>query len=90
MVNWSYSRSPKNAKGCLIIERGRSSSLFVRAVERYRLTEDGTRMVVEFTLEDPEYIVGSMTHTRELIYSPQRGMSRFECDPEAARRFVPQ
>ena len=47
-------------------------------------------MVVEFMLEDPEYIVGSMTHTRELIYSPQRGMSRFECDPEAARRFVPQ
>ncbi len=32
-------------------------------------------MVVEFMLEDPEYIVGSMTHTRELIYSPQRGMA---------------
>ncbi len=59
-------------------------------VERYRLAEDGTRMVVEFMLEDPEYIVGSITHTRELIYSPQMRMSQFECDPEAARRFVPQ
>ncbi len=59
-------------------------------VERYRLTEDGTRMVVEFMLEDPEYIVGSLTHTRELIYSPQMEISRFDCDPEAARRFLPQ
>ncbi len=47
-------------------------------------------MVVEFMLEDPEYIVGSITHTRELIYSPQIAISRFDCDPEAARRFVPQ
>ncbi len=71
-------------------QTGLPSGAQKHVVERYGLTEDGTRMVVEFMLEDPEYIVGSMTHTRELIYSPQRGMSRFECDPEAARRFVPQ
>jgi hypothetical protein len=59
-------------------------------VERYRLTEDGTRVVVEFMLEDPEYIVGSLTHTRELIYSPEMEISPFDCDPEAARRFLPQ
>lgn len=57
-------------------------------VERYRLAEDGTRMVVEFMLEDPEFIAEPMTHSRELIYSPQMEMSRFDCDPEAAQRFV--
>ena len=59
-------------------------------VERYRLTDDGTRVVVDFVLEDPEYLAAPMTHSRELIYSPQMEMSRFDCDPEAARRFVPR
>ena len=40
-------------------------------------------------LADPEYMAAPMTHSRELIYSPQMEMSRFNCDPEAARRFVP-
>ena len=34
-------------------------------VERFRLIENGTRMLLEFMLEDPEYLVGSMTHTRK-------------------------
>ena len=59
-------------------------------VERYRLTEDGTRIVVEFMLEYPEFIAEPMTHTRELIYSPHMEMSRFDCDTESTRRFVPQ
>lgn len=57
-------------------------------VERYRLTEDGTRVVVEFMLEDPEYIAEPMTDVRELIYSPQMTVSRFNCDPETTRRFL--
>ena len=57
-------------------------------VERYRLVEGGTRMVATFTLQDAEFIAEPMTHTRELIYSPHMQMSRFDCDPEAARRFV--
>ena len=32
--------------------------------ERYRLIDDGARMEVEFMVEDPEYLVGSMTHRR--------------------------
>ncbi len=58
-------------------------------VERYRLMEGGTRMVVEFLLEDPEYLVGSLTHTRELIYSPQMDMSPFDCDLDATSRYLP-
>ena len=57
-------------------------------VERYRLTQDGTRIVVDFTLEDPEYIATPMTHSRELIYSPDIEMSRFDCDAESTSRFV--
>ena len=59
-------------------------------VERYQLTDDGTAIVAEFMLEDPEYITEPMTHTRELIYSPQLEMSRFDCDPDSSSRFVPR
>ena len=57
-------------------------------VERYRLTEGGTRIALEFVLEDPEYLARPLTHSRELIYSPQLELFRFDCDPEVARRFV--
>ena len=59
-------------------------------VERYRLIEDGTRISAEFVLEDPEFIAEPLTHARELIYSPQMEIARFECDPEAASRFLRQ
>jgi hypothetical protein len=59
-------------------------------VERYRLNEEGTRIVVEFVLEDPEYIAEPLAHTRELIYSPQIEISRYDCNLETTRRFVPQ
>ena len=58
-------------------------------VERYRLNEEGTRLVVEFVLEDPEYIAEPMTHARELIYSLHIEIFRFDCDPQVTRRFVP-
>jgi len=59
-------------------------------VERYRLIEDGARIAVEFVLEDPQYIAEPLTHARELVYSPQMAISQYNCDPEAARRFLPQ
>ncbi len=57
-------------------------------VERYRLIENGTRMIAEFMLEDPEYLAEPLTHAREMIYSPQMEFSEFDCDIEAARRFL--
>jgi len=68
-------------------QNGIPSGAQKHVMERYQLNEDGTRMIVEFTLEDPEYILEPMTHTRELIYSPQADMSPFNCDPESTRRF---
>lgn len=57
-------------------------------VERYSLIDEGSRIAVEFVLEDPQYIAEPLTHSRELVYSPHIEMTPFDCDPEAARRFV--
>ena len=81
-TNFADNRSP--------YQNGIPSGVQKHVVERYRLHEDGTRLTVEFTLEDPEYIVGRMTHTRDLLYSPHLEMTRFNCDLEATRRYLPQ
>ena len=81
-ANFADNRSP--------YQNGIPSGAQKHVIERYRLSENGTHMTVEFMLEDPEYIVGSMTHRRELIYSPQLQMTPFDCDREATRRYLPQ
>jgi hypothetical protein len=57
-------------------------------VERYRLNDEGTRVTVDFVLEDPQYLAAPVVHTRELIYSPQMEMPRYDCDPTSTSRFV--
>lgn len=57
-------------------------------VERYRLTEDGAHIDLEFTLDDPEYLAEPMVHRRQLNYSPHMQMYPGACDPEATSRFV--
>jgi len=59
-------------------------------VERFTLTPDRTRMIAEFTLEDPEFLAAPLVHRREMIYSPQMQFSQFNCDAEATRRFLPE
>ena len=71
-------------------QNGIPSGAQKHVIERYRLNDGGTRVVVEFMLEDSEYIVGSMTHSRELLYSPQMDMSPFDCDLGSTTRFLPQ
>jgi len=67
---------------------GVPSGAHKHVVERYRLIDNGTRMAVEFMLEDPEYLAAPMTHARELIYVPDIDMTPFECDIEATSRFL--
>jgi hypothetical protein len=57
-------------------------------VQRFELTDGGTRLTVEFTLEDPQFIARPMTHRRKLIYVPQADMSPFDCDLESTRRYI--
>ncbi len=81
-TNFADNRSP--------YQNGIPSGAQKHVVERYRLHEDGSRLTVEFTLEDPEYIAEPMTHSRELLYSPNLEMTPFDCDLEATRRYLPQ
>jgi len=57
-------------------------------VERYRLIGDGSRAMAEFMLEDPEYLAAPITHSRELIFTPDVELFGFDCDPSVTRRFV--
>ena len=57
-------------------------------VQRFRLIEGGTRIDVEFLLEDPEYIVGSLKDNREMIYSPHIKIEPWDCDLESATEFL--
>ena len=78
-TNFTPHRSP--------YQNGVPSGSQKHVTERYELVDDGSHIRVEFTLEDPENIVGSMTHSRDLRYSPQSDMSPFNCDLEATSRF---
>ena len=57
-------------------------------VERYRLTEDGTHVDLEFVLEDPEYLASPMSHRRQLVHSPHLELFLSACDPETTSRFL--
>ena len=59
-------------------------------VERHTLADDGTRLVVEFILDDPEYLAEPFRYAREFLFSPDADMSPFNCDMESTRRFVPE
>jgi len=79
-TNFTNHRSP--------YQIGVPSGIHKHVIERYQLISNGTRMLVEFTLDDPDYIAEPLTHQRELIYSPQEQFFPFNCDPDASRRFV--
>jgi hypothetical protein len=81
-TNFADDRSP--------YQNGVPSGAEKHVVERYRLQATGTHMTLQFVLEDPEYMVGSVTHTRDLRYSPHIEMSPFNCDIEATRRYLPE
>ncbi len=80
--NFSDHRSPYQV--------GVPSGARKHVVERYQLTQDGTRIVVDFTVEDPEYIATPMTYSSELIFSPDMEITPYDCDAQATRRFVPE
>ncbi len=56
-------------------------------IERYTLDDDGRRVSIEFTLEDPEYLTEPFTGELALHYSPHLEMIGIDCDPEIATRF---
>jgi len=51
------------------------------------LSEKGTELEIDITVEDPEYVVEPFTVSAVWVYAPDRRLQRFGCDPENARSF---
>ena len=58
-------------------------------IERYTLAPDGSHLVVEFMLEDPEYLAGPLNGRVEWSYRPDLDFYQFNCDPGASSYYVP-
>jgi hypothetical protein len=57
------------------------------AVERIRLSDDRTRLLIDFVVEDPEFLVAPFGGHVEWFYAPRFEMLGFGCDPEISRRY---
>ena len=51
-------------------------------VERFALSEDRTRLVIDVMVEDPEYLAEPYNGTVEWTYTPQLQLYRYDCMPE--------
>ncbi|MBT5559444.1 MAG: hypothetical protein HOJ88_06095 [Proteobacteria bacterium] len=68
--------------------RGAPSGLGKHVVERYTLADDGMTMAVEYTFEDPEYLIGSVTESGSMAFRPDYTLEEWDCDATAARRHL--
>ena len=57
-------------------------------VERYRLNDDRTHIIIDFTVEDPDYMTGPVAHTYQWQHSPHIVRMPFSCDLESARTYL--
>ena len=56
-------------------------------VERFALAADGKSLSYGFVLDDPEYLVGSVSGSGEMSYRPGLEFGGVDCDLELAKRF---
>jgi len=87
-ANFSEHRAP--VYGRPTRAEGVPSGLGKHVVERFRLSDDGTHIVIDFYLEDPEYLAEPFTGTVRWYYAPHFEYLGFDCEPENARRFSGQ
>ena len=59
-----------------------------RVLERYALSADGTRIVIDFTLEDPEFLAEPFSGTLVWHHASHLDFSPFACDSGQATRFM--
>ena len=57
-----------------------------RIEERFSLSEDGRRLLIDFTVEDPDYLVTPFSGTMEWDYAPHLELIGIDCDPEVSAR----
>jgi hypothetical protein len=60
------------------------------AVERIRLSDDRTRLIFDWVVEDPDYLAEPFVGHTEWYYAPQFEFLGFGCDPEISRRYTLQ
>ena len=58
-----------------------------RVIERYTLSEDGTRIILDLFVEDPEYLVEPVSARVEWLYVPELQRYSYDCDPEVSSMF---
>ncbi len=54
-------------------------------VERFYLNDDGSRLVVDIELSDPEFLAETLRTTKSLVYVPELEFFTYNCDPEISR-----
>ena len=57
-------------------------------IERYRLSDDKTHIIIDFTLEDPDYLTASASHTFQWQHSPHITRLPHSCDLESALGYL--
>jgi hypothetical protein len=55
-------------------------------VERFSLSEDGRRLLIDFLVEDPDYLAEPFAGTMEWDYAPYLELIGIDCDPEVSAR----
>ena len=50
--------------------------------ERFALSEDGTRLVIDVVVEDPEFLAEPFNSSLQWNYTPELQLYRYNCDPE--------
>ncbi len=66
--------------------RGVPSGAHKHLIERYSLSDDGRRLQVEASLEDPQYLAEPFNGYTELVYAPELQLYRYDCDPVLSRQ----
>lgn len=56
--------------------------------ERFRLSQDGTRIFYSFEMTDPTYLAGPVGYEMQWVYSPDFEIIEMPCDPESAQRYL--
>ncbi len=55
-------------------------------IERYALSEDGRRVLIDVFVEDPEFLAEPFNGHTEMVYTPQLELYRYDCDPELSKQ----
>ena len=70
------------------IGAGVPSSDAKRVVERYTLLDDGRRMRVDYTFEDPVYLTEPVNMSTTFFVDPGYPWTEYDCDPHASSRHL--